>query len=361
MEKTVFSDLDRSRAAELFQAAGFKSYVLDQVWQWFYEKNSDDPQSWSNIGKKDRLLLDDMFVFAPDQLLEVREAGSRATKLLLRLRDGVRLESVLIRERDHATFCLSSQAGCALGCAFCATGSLGFQRNLSRGEIVDQFRLLQGLLPPGRSSRNLVFMGMGEPLLNLDALISAIETLAGPDGPGLAPRRITVSTVGFVPALRRLEAACPGVKIAVSLNAVDQQSRQRLMPAAARQDLGELLDYLRRPRRSRVTFAYVLLAGVNDDRQSAGKLARLLRGLPCKINLIPFNTVPGLSFCSPEESRVSEFQEILAAAGFTAMVRWSKGRENGAACGQLAGGADWTDRRIDMPRNSCENKQGLLE
>jgi len=333
-----FYDLDRAQARGAFQALGLQPFVLDQVWQWVYEKNCQEPDEWSNVSKKNRSLLADHFSFELLERVEESSADSgEACKLLLRLHDGNQIECVLIKERGHVTYCLSSQAGCSLDCLFCATGQAGFRRNLSQGEILGQFLQLQKQLPPGKTRRNVVFMGMGEPLLNLDSVLGAIGVITGDHGPGLATRRITLSTVGEIKALDTLQKAVPGIKTAISLNAVDQEMRSRLMPGAARQNLDELLDYLRRPLiRHRYTMVYVLLAGINDDATSARRLVALVRGIPCKINLVPFNPVPGIPFETPGEKEINKFQEILAASGLTVLLRWSKGRNCAAACGQLA-------------------------
>lgn len=255
------------------------------------------------------------------------------------LQDGASIESVLIPEEDHSTLCLSSQAGCALGCRFCLTARQGLTRNLRPAEMVNQVLQARPQVPPDKPLTNLVFMGMGEPLANFDALVRAIHLIQAPWGLNFSTRRVTVSTVGLAPLIPRLGEEVR-VNLTVSLNAVDDETRASLMPVNRRYPLQEVLQACRAfplPRHRRITFAYVMLAGINDNPAMARELTRLLRGLRAKVNLIPFNPHPDLPFAAPDPARVLEFQEIIRQAHYPVFIRESRGQDIAAACGQLAG------------------------
>ncbi|HPC47655.1 MAG TPA: 23S rRNA (adenine(2503)-C(2))-methyltransferase RlmN, partial [Deltaproteobacteria bacterium] len=260
-------------------------------------------------------------------------------KIAYRLADGCIVESVLIFEKDHWSVCVSSQVGCAMGCRFCLTARRGFTRNLSAGEIVSQ--VLHPIRAyPGRRFTNVVFMGMGEPLLNYDAVITAARILTDPLGPGISKRRVTVSTCGIVPGIERF-ARDTDVSLAVSLNAPDDETRSLLMPVNRTYPLDRLVDALRSfdlPNRRRITVEYVLIKGVNDSPSHARKLVKTLHGVRAKINLIPFNPWPGSDLEAPDGTAVAAFENILRDSPFAVMLRKEKGRDILAACGQLAGG-----------------------
>jgi len=320
-------------------AEGFRDYVARQVFQWVYRKNSQEPSSWSNIAKAGREKLAGLYDWSPRPVLQVQGGAREARKFLFLLGDGQKIEAVLIREKDHYTFCLSSQAGCPLACAFCATGAMGFRRDLTAGEIVSQVLALKKELGEYSGRLNLVFMGMGEPLLNYNNLARALRVITEPDGLNISPRHVTVSTAGILENLAELERDFPQVKIAFSLNAPDPQLRAELMPVSRKHSLDDLLAYFRgHKRRQRITFEYVLLAGINDSPAQARQVARLLHGIPAKINLIPYNANPGMPFKRPDEGAVEKFRSILLERGLTVVTRWSKGQETRSACGQLAVG-----------------------
>ncbi len=324
--------------AEL-SAAGFRGFVARQVFQWVYHKNNQDPASWSNIAKAERGRLAELYDWRPLPVLARQDDGAGTRKLLFGLRDPLQVEAVLIPEKGRYTLCLSSQAGCPLGCAFCATGAMGFRRDLTAGEIVSQILSLKRELGEYSGRLNLVFMGMGEPLLNYGSVARALRLAIDPDGLNISPRHVTVSTAGILDGLERLERDFPQVKIAFSLNAPDPQLRAELMPISRRHGLETLLAHFRGRRlRQRITFEYVLLAGVNDSPAQARQLARLLHGIPAKINLIPFNPSPGLRFRRPDEAAVEAFRAVLLDKGMTVVTRWSKGQGIRSACGQLATG-----------------------
>ena len=256
------------------------------------------------------------------------------------LEDGGGIESVLIPEEDHSTLCLSSQVGCALGCRFCLTARQGLTRKLRAAEMVNQVLQVRPHVPPDKPLTNLVFMGMGEPLANFEALVLAIRIMQASWGLNFSSRRVTVSTVGLAPLIPRLGQEVR-VNLTVSLNAVDDATRTSLMPINRRYPLKAVLEACRAfplPRHRRITFAYVLLAGVNDDPAMARELTRLLKGLRAKVNLIPFNPHPELPFAAPAPARVLEFQEIIRQAHYPVFIRESRGQDIAAACGQLAGG-----------------------
>jgi 23S rRNA (adenine2503-C2)-methyltransferase len=285
---------------------------------------------------------------------QVSEDGT--IKWAFRTADGKEIESVYLPEPDRRTLCVSTQVGCAVGCTFCLTGTMGLSRNLTAGEIVDQVhranrRLVErGAAPGPRPLTNLVFMGMGEPLANYRNLKLALDLLLSSEGPNFSHRRVTVSTSGLVPVMRRLGAETP-VKLAVSLNATTDAQRDAIMPVNRRYPLAELMRACREfPTRNgrRITFEYVLLGGVNDSLDDARRLADLVRGIPAKVNLIPYNENPGLGFRMPAPGAVQAFQELLVARNLTVVVRRSRGRDISAACGQLAaeGGPGDPRRRV---------------
>jgi 23S rRNA (adenine2503-C2)-methyltransferase len=274
---------------------------------------------------------------APERVVESQDG---TCKLLFRLDDGEPIEAVLIPDEPRLTLCVSSQAGCGMGCGFCATARLGLRRNLKVEEITGQVTEARHRLAGGKRITNIVFMGMGEPLANYGALLEAIEVLTADWGLGFSTRRITVSTVGLLPQLPRLVAET-GVNVAVSLSATTDEQRNRMMPVNRRYPIDQLLDTCRRlpiAQRRRITFEYVMLAGVNDSMEDARRLVRLLAGIRAKVNLIPFNDFPGSGFSSSKPETIVRFREALLAGGVHATVRASRGTDIQAACGQLAGG-----------------------
>jgi 23S rRNA (adenine2503-C2)-methyltransferase len=319
------------------RAAGCKDFTARQVFQWLYHKNSQEPAAWSNIAKADREKLAGLYEWKCRLVLKLQVDEQGTCKFLIGLADGLKIESVLIREKDHYTFCLSTQVGCALACRFCATGSMGFSRNLSAGEIVSQVLILKKELGNYVGKLNLVFMGMGEPLLNYENLSRSLRLITDTEGLNISPRHITVSTVGILENLKKLECDFPQVKIAFSLNAPNAVLRAELMPVSRREILDNLLAYFRdKKRRQRITCEYVLLRGVNDAPAQARQLVRLLHGIPAKVNLIPCNENPALPYSCPDDTAVEKFRAVLLKKGMTVITRWSKGQNIRSACGQLA-------------------------
>ena len=318
---------------------GLEPWRADQIAGWLYQRGVDDPAAMTDLGKGLRARLAQGFETRALELEAVRRSADGTLKAVLRAADGARIETVLIPEEGRTTLCLSTQVGCPLACSFCATGAYGFRRNLTTAEIVDQVCRAKPLLEAGRTVTNVVFMGMGEPLLNLPNVLEAIRLLIHPKAFGLAPRRVTVSTVGVVPRIEPLLRSAP-VNLAVSLHATTDAVRDRLVPLNRRFPLESLLGTLRgldciTPRRP-VFFEYTLIAGINDAPEDAHRLAGLLRGIPAKLNLIPMNEHADSDLRAPGPEAIDRFLREVAATGLTVTLRRSRGPDIDAACGQLA-------------------------
>ncbi|HIE32951.1 MAG TPA: 23S rRNA (adenine(2503)-C(2))-methyltransferase RlmN [Thermodesulfobacteriaceae bacterium] len=334
-------DLTLEELEAFFESLGESPFRGRQVFRWLMRPKVEDFISMTDLPKSLREKLSEIAEIRLPEVINRKISTDGTAKLALKLYDEEVIECVLIPERDHFTLCVSTQVGCAMGCRFCLTGRMGFRRNLSTGEIVSQVLVALGFMDEAglknKPLRNIVFMGMGEPLANYRNLVKALKILTHPKGLHFAKKRTTVSTVGLVPQMRTLAEEFP-VAIAISLHAPDNELREKLIPATRRYPIEEILEACRvYPLRkgARITFEYVLLRGVNDHLWHARKLAELLRGIPAKINLIPFNPHPELPFKRPCEERIRRFQEILLSEGYVAMIRKSKGLDIGAACGQL--------------------------
>ena len=317
---------------------GEPAYRTAQVLSWIYRRGVADFAAMSDLRQTLRADLSAQFSIPVLTPAVVVSSSDGTRKLLFRLGEQVAVESVLIPDPPRLTLCISSQAGCGMACAFCATARLGLLRNLAADEIVGQVLAAQARLEPHERISNIVFMGMGEPLANYAAVVQAIAILTAEWGVGFSPRRITVSTVGLVPAMQRLVSET-SVNLAVSLTATTDAQRERLMPVNRRYPLDTLVAMCRAlpiPQRRRITFEYVMLAGVNDADDDAQRLVRLLHGVRAKVNLIPFNPFPGVGFSSSSAAVIARFQARLLAAGVHATIRQSRGRDIQAACGQLA-------------------------
>ncbi len=323
---------------------GKERYRANQLLRWIHERGVSDFSEMTNLSKEFRAELPARARIErlPEIARTTTDDGS-TTKLLLGLGDGRRVEAVAMHDGKRRTVCVSSQAGCALGCEFCATGQLGLLRQLSAGEIVDQlYRAADLFRAEGYTDRpvtNVVFMGMGEPLHNYDEVLRAIRLIGLEMGLAISATKVTISTAGLVPMIRRVAVDMPKVGLAVSLNATTDEVRDRIMPVNRRWPLSELLDAAREmaaaTERRRVTLEYTLIDGVNDSDDDARRLAKIASTLPCKINLIPFNPVPERPFRRPANGRIDRFYKILWDKHFTVTVRWSKGDDIAAACGQL--------------------------
>jgi len=344
MPKTPVKSLRLEELEEKFRQLEQPAYRARQVLQWLYEKRAKSFEGMTNLPATLRHQLDAEFSF--DDLEVVRSQGSQDTtrKFLFRLADGSLIESVLIpaspalygETSDRRTACISTQVGCAYGCKFCASGLDGFSRNLHAGEIVDQVLRIEEIA--GERINNLVFMGMGEPLANFEALMCAIGILNAPWGVGLGARHITVSTSGLAPRIRDLADQPLQTRLAISLHGATDEVREQIMPVNRKYNLATLFeacDYYAQRKKQRLTFEYILIAGVNDSGEQALALAAHAKRLGAKVNLIPYNKVDGLPWERPSEQRQDRFLEILRRHGVEATIRREKGHDIDAACGQL--------------------------
>jgi 23S rRNA (adenine2503-C2)-methyltransferase len=342
VKKIDLKGIDIHETVEFIEGLGLERYRAIQIRQWLFKKLTVSFDEMTNLSKPVREKLKAHSNI--NNLVKIKSQISRDTteKYLFRLWDGLHVESVLIPERDHFTLCVSSQAGCAMGCRFCLTARLGFKRNLSPAEIVEQvIQVKMSMNNPNRLT-NIVFMGMGEPLANYSSVLKAIGNLVSEDGMNFSHRKITLSTSGLVPRIRTLGKDTT-VNLAVSLNAADDETRDYLMPINRKYPLGSLIAACKEfplPNRRMITFEYVLIDGINDHEDDALKLVRLLHGIRAKINLISMNPAPGINMVGSSEKAILRFQDILIKNHFTAIVRKSKGQDISAACGQLSGETD---------------------
>ncbi|NLY52170.1 MAG: 23S rRNA (adenine(2503)-C(2))-methyltransferase RlmN [Firmicutes bacterium] len=322
---------------ELVAEFGEPGFRADQLIKWIYRPVAAiEEMSNLPIGLRERLARET--IYHPCSTVTIRHSRDGTRKYLFMLQDGELIESVYIPEANRSTVCISSQVGCKMGCTFCATGTMGFVRHLTAGEIVDQ--VLQVILDVGSRPSNVVYMGMGEPLENYEQLIRSIRILNASWGINIGIRQITVSTCGLVPGIRRLGKEGLGLTLAVSLHAADDKKRRRIMPIARAYSLDELLDalheYAARTKR-RITIEYALMSGFNDSRDDARQLTDLLRGLLCHVNLIPVNPIPGGLHQKPRDSQVVRFENWLRRGGLEVSIRKERGADIEAACGQLRG------------------------
>lgn len=335
-------DLRDSTLAELTQwmtGLGEPAYRGRQVFRWLWKRQVENFRQMTNLPMACREALEGQACLGRITVVEVRSSRDGTRKFLLQLSDGERIEAVLIPEGRRLTACISTQAGCGMGCGFCLTATMGLHRNLRPGEIAGQLVALGKGLAPGERVTHIVLMGMGEPLANYAATEKALQILTAKDGLGFPPRRITLSTVGLVPGIRRLARSGLGVNLAVSLTATTDALRDRLVPINRHYPLRELLQACRDfplPPRRRMTFEYVLMEGVNDRIEDAQRLVQLLKGIRCKVNLIPLNEAPAIPFRRPARNRIEAFQKVLERAGYIATIRESRGQDISAACGMLA-------------------------
>ena len=321
---------------------GKERYRTGQLLAWIYGRGAASFDDMTDLARTFRReLAERARVSQLTEVLRMRSSDGKAVKSLFALSDGLRVESVLMFERDRRTLCVSSQVGCPLDCSFCATGRMGLLRNLTTAEIIDQvLAVRRELVAGGDDLTNVVMMGMGEPLLNYDAVVRAVRLMGLEMGPCLSAKKVTLSTAGHVPGILRLAEEGLKIGLAVSLNAVTDERRARIMPINRKWPIAELLDAVRRYVRRigrRVTFEYVLLGGENDADADADRLLALVRGIPCKINLIPWNPVAshGPAHRRPPQDRIDAFADRLRAGHLTVNVRYSKGEDIAAACGQL--------------------------
>lgn len=338
LHKTNITDFTQDQLAAWLAERGIAAFRATQIFRWIFNGQRDDFASMTNIKKEIRTLLADHFFIGrlTPRTVETSRDGSK--KYLFELADGNHIESVLIPGDTHDTLCMSSQVGCAQGCRFCLTARAGFIRNLTPGEILAQLRDIRASLPPTHRLTNMVLMGMGEPLANYNNVINALSTMTSSEaGLGVSPRKVTLSTAGIVPKVTAL-GQDSRVNLAISLNATDDETRSMLMPINRKYPLGQLLaacrDYPLAPRR-KITFEYILIKGLNDSPNHARQLARLLRPIKAKVNLLPFNPHSGCDYQRPSNETVLQFQKILQDAKYITIIRQSKGSDISAACGQL--------------------------
>ena len=329
-----------SELEALARELGASAYRGRQLATWLYRKGVFDLEAMTDLPKELRERLRGRATVGLPAIERVVPSRDGSRKFILRLADGGTIHSVLMPDDDRQTLCLSTQVGCGFACAFCHTGTMGVERNLGADEIVGQLLLAQTALPAGERVTHVVLMGMGEPLANYANTVKAIRIMTDTrHGLGYSPRRITVSTVGLVSGIEKLAREDLGVNLAISLHATTDLVRERLMPVNRSWNLDALLGAVRRfplPARRRIFFEYVMLDQVNTSLDDAHRLARLLRGIRAKVNLIPFNDWEGAEFRRPPLSTILAFQSVLLDAGITTTVRWSKGEDIGAACGQLS-------------------------
>ncbi|MEK7773670.1 MAG: 23S rRNA (adenine(2503)-C(2))-methyltransferase RlmN [Deltaproteobacteria bacterium] len=321
------------------EALGERPYRAAQLYGWVFHRDAIGIDSMTDISFALRERLKPEYCIKGVDILHVKESEDGARKFLSALDDGSKMESVLIPEQDRLTLCVSSQAGCALGCLFCMTGASGFTRNLKLSEMAGQVFAARGLLKDGERITNIVLMGMGEPLNNYDNVIRFLSVLTDGKGLGFSHNKVTVSTAGVVPGIKKL-GYDTNANLAVSLNATTDEVRSRIMPVNKRYPIAELLSALKEyPLKNKkyITIEYVLIKGINDAAEDARRLVKLLRGVTCKINLIPFNPFTGAAFKRPDAEAVNAFHKIVYDAGYTVIVRASKGADIQAACGQLRG------------------------
>ncbi|MED5250030.1 MAG: 23S rRNA (adenine(2503)-C(2))-methyltransferase RlmN [Pseudomonadota bacterium] len=350
--------LDRFALQDYFASLGEKAFHARQLLQWVYQRGVTDFSEMTDLRLSLRQTLSEQAVIALPEVSRAQHSEDGTRKWLFRLADGNSIETVFIPEEDRGTLCISSQAGCMLTCSFCATARQGFSRNLSAAEIIGQLLLADRLLKQEgwgeRPISNVVMMGMGEPLLNYDAVVSAMRLMLDDLSFGLSRRRVTLSTAGVVPAMDKLSEDCP-VSLAVSLHAVRDAVRDELVPLNRKYPIDVLLGacrrFLRNDSRRRITFEYVMLSGINDSEEDAEMLVSLLRGIPSKINLIPFNPVPGVKYVCSEPEAIDRFRQQLISSGLTTITRRTRGADIAAACGQLAGAVqDRTHRSAKLAK-----------
>ena len=328
-----------SELEDLAVELGASRYRGRQIATWIYRKGVVDLEAMSDLPRDFRAALSARTTVALPELERATPSQDGSRKLVFHLEDRARVSAVVMPDDGRITLCVSTQVGCGYACAFCLTGTMGLTRNLSAAEIVGQLLAANALLSGGERVTHIVFMGMGEPLANYAALVQSIRVLTDAKlGPGYSPRRLTVSSVGLVSGIEKLGREDLRVNLAISLHATSDEVRSRLMPVNRAWNLEALMKAVRAyplAPRQYVFFEYVMLDGVNDSPEDAQRLVRLLRGVRAKVNLIPFNDWDGSAFRRPPLSRILAFQSILLAAGVTTTVRWSKGEDIGAACGQL--------------------------
>ncbi len=365
--KTNLLNFDLNGLTEHFAQMGEKPFRAKQVMRWIHQAGAAGFDEMTDLAKSLRAKLQDQAEVAVPALMAAQESSDGTRKWLLDVGTGNGVETVFIPEADRGTLCISSQVGCALECTFCSTGRQGFNRNLSAAEIIGQLwwaNKAMGVTPKNeRVISNVVMMGMGEPLANFDNVVTALGIMLDDHGYGLSRRRVTVSTSGMVPQMDRLRDVMP-VALAVSLHASNDAVRNEIVPLNKKYPLGELMAacrrYLEKAPRDFVTFEYVMLDGINDKAQHARELIELVRDVPCKFNLIPFNPFPNSGYQRSSNENIRVFRDILQQAGFVVTVRKTRGDDIDAACGQLAGQVKDKTRRQEKWQQITMQPKGVV-
>jgi 23S rRNA (adenine2503-C2)-methyltransferase len=332
------AELERSELESALEERGHARFHARQIFGWIYRRGVTDAGAMTDLSRELRAALAREFILTTPTLAHRETSVDGTEKFLLRLADGRHIESVFIPDTPAMTFCISTQVGCAMACAFCLTGKMGLVRNLTAGEIAGQVRVLAGALNMRDTRFNIVLMGMGEPLHNYDETMKALRILADEHGFDMSARRVTLSTVGLLPALERLAQEPVMPNLAISLHAPTDRQRGELVPINRKYGVSDIIEACKRfplKKRRRITFEYVLLAGVNDSPQDARRLAKLVAGVKSKVNLIPLNAAAGIPFERPPDDAIDRFAKVLADHGVQVSVRKSRGRDIRAACGQL--------------------------
>ncbi|OGV96860.1 23S rRNA (adenine(2503)-C(2))-methyltransferase [Microgenomates group bacterium RBG_16_45_19] len=339
---------------KIFSIWGEPAFRAKQTATWIYSKGVSSFEQMTNLTKEFRRRLSEQYTLSTLRLVKTQQSErDKSVKFLFQLSDGETIESVLIRDKGKNTVCISAQVGCPLGCLFCATGYMGYKRNLTAGEIVDQILSVRPHIYQKEILNNVVYMGMGEPLLNYANVVKSLKILTSDYGVCVSPRRITLSTAGVVPEIYRLADEGVKVKLAISLHAADQELRKKLMPVTNKHSLKELLEaakYYAKKVGHRVTFEYILIRGVNDSEKQAKLLARAVANIPCKINLIMYNPIPDAPFERPTLELAQKFREILYPRTPAVTLRISKGVDIAAACGQLKTKVYKKQKQVDFDR-----------
>jgi 23S rRNA (adenine2503-C2)-methyltransferase len=355
--KTNLLDFDREGLKAFFVEMGEKPFRATQLLKWIYQEGVDDFDQMTNLSKSLRAWLKQHCIIQAPEILLEKTASDGTRKWVVQMSCGNRVESVFIPEQNRGTLCVSSQVGCALACTFCSTARQGFNRNLNVSEIIGQLYSAQQRLGQEQRITNVVMMGMGEPLLNFDNVVAAMNLMMDDFCYGLSKRRVTISTSGIVPAMQRLNAVCD-VSLAVSLHAANDALRNELVPINQKYPLAELMqacrEYAKLGPRKHITFEYVMLAGVNDRLADARALIKLLNNVPAKINLIPFNPFPQSEYQCSAMSDILKFRDVLHNAGIVTTIRKTRGEDIDAACGQLVGQVKDKSRRYLKLKNTTE-------
>jgi len=336
--KTDLAGLELKELEDFVVSLGDKKFHAKQIFNWIWKRGVTDFAAMTNLSRELRAALSEKSMVSLPEVVQHQVSTDGTQKFVLRLADGRQIESVFIPDTPKQTFCVSTQVGCAMGCAFCLTGKMGLLRHLTASEIAGQVRLLAGSLHLLDKSFNIVLMGMGEPLQNYDNTMKALRMLNEKEGLDMHPKRVTLSTVGLVPQMDRLAQEELMPNLAVSLHAASEEQRAAIVPPSKKYTMQDVIDACKRfplSKRRRIMFEYVMLAGINDSDEDARKLVKVLSGVKAKVNLLPLNEAPGIPFERPSDERINKFAKILVGKGLMVSVRKSRGRDIRAACGQL--------------------------